>query len=154
MIFVKHGQSNADSPPPDEKYFTDAEALNVIDPDPAIDPSTGQHKLVRQLKNRHVSMIRYVTFLATVSLILYQTTWQYWRGYWNWLFVFRGFSSRFINSHIYQVSFWVQQTSFAVVVQLVSLHRFISLKNITSWRHVLSQDCSWDTVLLVPYAIV
>lgn len=71
MIFVKQGQSYVDSPQPEEKFFTDAEALDINDSDPAIDPSTGQHKLVRQLKNRHVSMIRCVAFPSTLSLNIY-----------------------------------------------------------------------------------
>jgi len=35
---------------------SDAESL----PDPTIDPLTGEHQLVRQLKNRHIAMIRLV----------------------------------------------------------------------------------------------
>jgi hypothetical protein len=61
---------------------TDAEALG--NEASAIDPQTGEYRLVRQLKNRHIAMIRSVNLHSLdVRRITQNATLKYWWGYWN-----------------------------------------------------------------------
>ena len=48
-----------------------------------VDPITGENPLVRQLKNRHIAMIRYGLFEPTKALLLNDVCYQYWRSYWH-----------------------------------------------------------------------
>lgn len=73
-------EKNVDQEVPISRDGSDAESLTN-----AIDPLTGERQLVRQLKNRHIAMIRYVEIAysqasrsLTPSLKL-----QYRRSYWN-----------------------------------------------------------------------
>ncbi len=68
MESLKQGQIPLDDLRIDEKKTAEVEVLDERSSDPAIDPETGEYKLVRQLKNRHISLIRYLAFSFLFAL--------------------------------------------------------------------------------------
>ena len=69
MESLKQGQIPLDDLHIDEKKTAEVEVLDErSSSDPAIDPETGEYKLVRQLKNRHISLIRYLAFPFIFSM--------------------------------------------------------------------------------------
>lgn len=68
MDSLKQGQIPPDDLHIDEKKNAEVEVLDERSSDPAIDPETGEYKLVRQLKNRHISLIRYLAFAFIFSM--------------------------------------------------------------------------------------
>ncbi|KJA26161.1 hypothetical protein HYPSUDRAFT_64368 [Hypholoma sublateritium FD-334 SS-4] len=57
MESLKQGPTPPDGSHLDEKNSAEVEVLDEHSSDPTIDPETGEYKLVRQLKNRHISLI-------------------------------------------------------------------------------------------------
>lgn len=70
MESLKHGQIPPAGLHFDEKNSAEVEVLDEHSSNPAIDPETGEYKLVRQLKNRHISLIRYVAFATLTTTYL------------------------------------------------------------------------------------
>lgn len=118
-----HKDGGADSPDPEM----------LVSNGPAIDPRTGEYKLVRKLKNRHISMIRSALFFSLSLYTPWKLSLSVLQGLLEQVNRLRTAALLYLSSYS-KVCSWAQQTPFGVVVLLVAI---IFCVEVVQWNNTL-----------------